>query len=119
MIFRGSKNSNQTTSSFVVRRMSRFTAGVVVSMLLLASQATATNDMRPLGLVVMSQACGFQNPDFRDGLFSRTLGRSWTAEVWSKADEGAFPKCLRQKQWIPDALCKSLNALDVEDQEAL
>jgi len=109
-------------SSFSVRSMSRSgkqrtTLAVATLLLLSTLPALPTNDMRPLTVMVLSQMCAAQDPEYRDSEFARRVAQRPGFQGWEEFDRQPLPKCLRERQWVPKSLCASVTKLDLGDPQ--
>ena len=96
-------------------RRQRTTLAIAVSLLLSTLPALPTNDMRPLTVLVLSQMCLAQHPEFREGVYGRSLSSRPDFVSWAEVDSRPLVQCLRKRQWVPKSLCTSVNALDPDD----
>jgi hypothetical protein len=91
------------------------TLAIGVSLFLASLPALPTNDMRPLTVLVLSQMCIAQDPEFREGVYGRSLASRPYFQGWETFDRQPLVQCLRKRQWVPKSLCASVNALDPDD----
>jgi Domain of unknown function (DUF3859) len=94
------------------------TTFAVTALLLLSTlPALPTNDMRPLTVMVLSQMCAAQDPEYRESQFGRLIASRPGFKGWDEVDRQTLPKCLRQRQWVPKSLCASVTTLDLGDSK--
>lgn len=97
------------------RRKQRTTLAMAAMLLLSAPIALPTNDMRPLTVMILSQMCAMQDPEYRDNAFGRRLASRPGFEGWEEVDRRPLPQCLRERQWVPKSLCASVTTLEAGD----
>jgi hypothetical protein len=75
--------------------------------------------MRPLTVMILSQMCMAQDPEFRESAYGRSLASRPYFPGWPEFDRRPLSQCLRQRQWVPKSLCASVTTLDPSDPRKL
>jgi hypothetical protein len=90
--------------------------------LLLSAPVSATGDMRPILLVLVSNTCLAQDPALRSSPFAKSLERAVEPEpasaYWEQFDKTDAARCARDEKWIPAAMCASAVELDLQSTKA-
>lgn len=107
---------------FTARRFTarRFAASWLAPLaLVLPPHATASGDMRPAFLSFVSRACIHQDPAHRSSAFGKRLEASADFAGWDKFSATPVARCLRERRWVPAALCASAAQVDITQRAQL
>jgi hypothetical protein len=97
------------------------TARSITAALLLAASlpAAPTNDMRPVAILMFSMMCARQDPVYRSGLWTQLREARYGPINWSQLDSEPLSQCLRERKWLTERFCQSVNQVNIEDREQI
>ena len=65
------------------------------------------------GVIFVAQVCAIQDPAYRSG--GPFVAMVPPGIDWSRSDKSALGRCLQQRHWLSDALCKAAVQVDLQD----